>query len=245
MPAIEYLPQSTKVVRTTIDGTKYIAYRDKKAAQDHAAWQSLGGKWLSALEARDRNGESWWVVPDDGSKHLDNPRYPFTTAKSLNATARALRRIYSVPVKKNPRFVFEHANQIPAKLRHLRWLAQQQVTGRETTQVIRRKNPLRRGWSRATISANISKLCREGYPQRQAIAIALNAARRSAGRRVGRRNPRWEDLHGPDHEAFMQHINSQQNKRHIPWEPGRDIFAPKRKTSARRYRPASKRRARQ
>jgi hypothetical protein len=273
MPAIEYLPQSTKVVRTTIDGVKYIAYREREAAQDHAAWQSLGGKWLSAMEARDRNGETWWVVPDDGSRHLDNPRYPFTTAKSLNATARALRRIYSVPPKKNPVFSFDRANLIVAKARHLRRRAQiaearlraaQQAVadGRLTTRVYRKKtnppettqdknkawstrygdigldsaeaacidralaagwklrppgfrsdrlvylrkgddlltpeglltykpgpwptyrgNPLRRGWSRATVSANISKLRREGYPQHQAIAIALSAARRSAGGR--------------------------------------------------------------
>lgn len=326
MAAIEEAPKSVKVVRTTVDGVKYIAYRHKQDAQEHAFWQSLDGPLVSALRAQDRNGVEWWVVPDDGSKHLDddlpsdrrNPRYPFTTAKSLNATARALRRIYSVPVKAraNPRFVFEHANQIPAKLRHLRWLAQQEKQD-ATTQIIRRKNPklrphvierraqrsaeghrehtlrwfsllpfknreilerwaaadhrspeyretasyrdmprgykqpkrrrnpLRRGYSRATISANISTLRREGYPQRQAVAIALSTARRSAGRRRVshlRRNPRWEDMHGPEHEAFIRHINSKQNKTFTPWEPGRDYFAPRRRAS--RPRPASKRRAR-
>lgn len=39
-------------------------------------------------------------------------------------------------------------------------------------------NPLRRGKSRAVISANISKLMHEGYPQRQAIAIAFAVSRR-------------------------------------------------------------------
>lgn len=37
--------------------------------------------------------------------------------------------------------------------------------------------PLYRGASRKTISRNIRRLRREGYPQRQAVAIALNSAR--------------------------------------------------------------------
>lgn len=38
--------------------------------------------------------------------------------------------------------------------------------------------PLRRGYSRKTISANIRELMRSGYPQKQAIAIALKSARK-------------------------------------------------------------------
>lgn len=37
--------------------------------------------------------------------------------------------------------------------------------------------PLRRGWSREMISDNISMLMGEGYPQGQAVAIALREAR--------------------------------------------------------------------
>lgn len=44
----------------------------------------------------------------------------------------------------------------------------------------RRSNPLQKGSSREVISANIRKLRREGYEQSQAVAIALNQARRTA-----------------------------------------------------------------
>jgi len=44
-------------------------------------------------------------------------------------------------------------------------------------------NPLKRGYVPGVISRNIRKLMREGYPQKQAVAIALSVARRSAGRR--------------------------------------------------------------
>ena len=40
-------------------------------------------------------------------------------------------------------------------------------------------NPLQRGSSNATVSHNISKLRHEGYPQKQAVAIALKTAGRS------------------------------------------------------------------
>ncbi len=59
------------------------------------------------------------------------------------------------------------------------------------------KNPLKRGARSSTISRNIRKLVGEGYPSKQAVAIALNTARRSAARRgktrtvrrLRRRNP--------------------------------------------------------
>lgn len=48
---------------------------------------------------------------------------------------------------------------------------------------ITRTNPLRRGWSRAVISENIAELMDNGYPQKQAVAIAYSKARESAGKR--------------------------------------------------------------
>lgn len=39
--------------------------------------------------------------------------------------------------------------------------------------------PLKRGWSKKTVSSNISKLHREGYSHEQAVAIGLNAAKQS------------------------------------------------------------------
>lgn len=42
--------------------------------------------------------------------------------------------------------------------------------------------PLKKGFSRTTVSENISKMMREGYPQRQAVAASLSSARSSKGK---------------------------------------------------------------
>jgi hypothetical protein len=50
--------------------------------------------------------------------------------------------------------------------------------------------PLRKGRGLKTISRNISTLVREGRPQKQAIAIALDKSRKKRGGAVRRKKPK-------------------------------------------------------
>lgn len=43
--------------------------------------------------------------------------------------------------------------------------------------------PLKKGKSKATVSSNIKEMMASGYPQKQAVAAALETARKSKGKK--------------------------------------------------------------
>ena len=54
--------------------------------------------------------------------------------------------------------------------------------------------PLRKGKSKETVSSNISELVHSGRPQKQAVAIALDTARRSGAKIPKKRKHKSKSL---------------------------------------------------
>ena len=51
-------------------------------------------------------------------------------------------------------------------------------------------SPLKKGKSKATISANVSEMIHSGRPKKVAVAAALDTARRSGAKIPGKKKPR-------------------------------------------------------
>ena len=61
--------------------------------------------------------------------------------------------------------------------------------------------PLKKGKSKATISANIREMRASGYPQKQAVAAALSTARKSGGKLMSGDNTSGFHRKGAAHGA--------------------------------------------
>lgn len=78
--------------------------------------------------------------------------------------------------------------------------------------------PLQAGKSRAVISSNIREMVRSGHPQKQAVAAALNTARRSGARmpRKPAQTGRALPLQGAPGEGANDHVYAGPLHSHVP-----------------------------
>ena len=81
------------------------------------------------------------------------------------------------PSKKKTRKKNPTTNRRPSTKKFKTKRSTVHVKPRKNPKKGKRKNPLRKGYSQTTVSANIAQLRREGYSEAQAAAIALRSAR--------------------------------------------------------------------
>lgn len=151
-----------------------------------------------------RGWESWIFGPEIGPRgYREVWQFAAKHPSEREAVEHAKEMVWG-PVKRNPGFTPEYIaysaareaygralnmrNSDPRKaaLVKARWAAL--VKARAAVDALpegrrMRTNPLRRGPSKAAISANIRELMRAGRPQKQAIAIALRSAGKARRRR--------------------------------------------------------------
>lgn len=154
-------------------------YRDTVQAISTLA-QKLANRTGQAVQVHYENerigrGPSHRKAPSRGTAtYRRNPRGPRITTRAaytLDAKGRERRDGWDVFIDGQWHDRFSTKAKAMAEVRHLK-------RGSRMT-----PNPLKRGSSRTTISANIAKMRREGYPADQAAAAAYRSARNPASPR--------------------------------------------------------------
>ena len=74
--------------------------------------------------------------------------------------------------------------------------------------------PLHRGMSRETVSKNIRELRASGYPQKQAVAIAFETARRSERAMATRKHRKHTKHKTKKHHVKKHHVKRKHHTKH-------------------------------
>lgn len=82
--------------------------------------------------------------------------------------------------------------------------------------------PLAKGYGRKTVSKNIRKMKKEGYPQKQAVAASLDTARRSAKKagKSGKGSKPKPKMKGTARERFVKSRSGSKKKPSKRGNPG-------------------------